>query len=45
MPYRDLAGAEGVPVGQRVGGWVIHLPAVVCTNSPSTHSMLVIAPP
>ena len=26
--------AESVPVGQRVGGWVIHCPAVVCTSSP-----------
>ena len=24
------------PFGQRVGGWVIHFPAVVCTSSPST---------
>jgi hypothetical protein len=29
------AGAEGVPFGQRIGGWVIHFPAVVCTSSPS----------
>jgi hypothetical protein len=31
----DFAGAEGVS-GHRVGGWVIHFPAVVCTSSPST---------
>ena len=24
------------PLGQCVGGWVIHFPAVVCTSSPST---------
>ncbi len=24
------------PFGQRVGGWVIHYPAVVCTSSSST---------
>jgi hypothetical protein len=23
-------------VGQRVGGWVIHFPAVVCTSSATT---------
>jgi hypothetical protein len=30
-----LAGAEGVSVGQRVGGWMIHFSAVVSTSSPS----------
>ena len=36
MTHQYRAGAELVPVGQRVGGWVIHLPSVVCTSSPST---------
>ena len=31
MSYEDLSGAEGV-TGQRVGGWVIHFPADVCTS-------------
>ena len=29
MADEDLVGAEWVPVGQRLGGWVIHLPFVV----------------
>jgi len=29
MVHEDLAGAELVAVGQRVDGWVIHLPSVV----------------
>ena len=38
----DLAGAEYVSeFGQHVGGWVIHLPVVVCTNSPSTTTSVV----
>ena len=28
------------PFGHRVGGWVIHVPAVVCTSSPSTANSL-----
>src|SRR6478672_13057158 len=28
------------PLGQCIGGWVIHLPAVVCTSSPSTRLRL-----
>jgi hypothetical protein len=36
MAYWDFTGAEGVTLGQRVGGRVIHLPSVVCTRSPST---------
>jgi hypothetical protein len=32
---------KGCPFGHREGGWVIHFPAVVCTNSPSTTSSLV----
>jgi hypothetical protein len=29
---------SGCPLGHRLGGWVmIHLPAVVCTNSPRMH--------
>ena len=36
MADEHFAGAEGCPLGQRVGGWVIHFPAVVCTSSPST---------
>jgi hypothetical protein len=35
MTNQHLAGAEGA-LEQRVGGWVIHLPAVVCTRSPSS---------
>jgi hypothetical protein len=36
---QHLAGAERVwPFGQRVGGWMIHFPVVVCTRSPSTHT-------
>ena len=34
MADQHLTGAEGVP-GQRVGGSVIHFPAVVWTSSPS----------
>jgi hypothetical protein len=34
MPNEDLVGAERVPVRQRVGGWVIHFPAVVFTVFP-----------
>ena len=41
MADEDLAGgAELCPFGQRVGGWVIHFPAVVCTSSPSTTNSL-----
>jgi len=40
VPYEDLAGADDVPVGHRVGGWVIHFPAVVCTSSPNTTTNL-----
>jgi hypothetical protein len=36
----DSARAERVAIGHRVGGWVIHPPAVVCTRSPSTPSSL-----
>ena len=36
----DLIRAEDVALGQRVGGWVIHFPAVVCTSSPSTSQSL-----
>ena len=32
----DGPGTQLVPVGERLGRWVIHFPAVVCTNSPST---------
>ena len=35
-PTRSWFGPRGWPFGQRVGGWVIHFSAVVCTNSPST---------
>src|SRR6478752_9409816 len=28
------------PLGQCIGGWVIHFPAVVCTSSPSTRLRL-----
>ena len=29
------------PFGHRLGGWVIHFPAVVCISSPSTRTSLV----
>jgi hypothetical protein len=32
----DLIRTENMPFGQRVGAWVIHFRAVVCTKSPST---------
>jgi hypothetical protein len=32
----DLVRARGCPLGQRVGGWVIHFPSVVYTSSPNT---------
>jgi hypothetical protein len=39
MSDGDLVRPEGVSVGgHRLGRWVIHFPAVVCTNSPSTNS-------
>jgi hypothetical protein len=44
MADQHFAGAECVPLGAArgwVGGWVIHFPVVVCTNSPSTTSSLV----
>jgi hypothetical protein len=40
ITHEDLARAEGVPVGQRLGGWMIHFPAVVCTSSPSTSTSI-----
>ena len=40
MRHQYLPGAEGVSVGHRVGGWMIHFPAVVCTSSLSTLSSL-----
>jgi hypothetical protein len=36
MTDEHPTGAELATVGQRVGGWVIHVPAVVCTSSPHT---------
>jgi hypothetical protein len=37
MPYQHLLWTEGcAPFGHRVGGRVIHFPAVVCTKSPNT---------
>jgi hypothetical protein len=41
VPHEDLVRTKRMPFGQRVGGWVIHFPAVVCTNSPSTPWSLV----
>jgi hypothetical protein len=32
------------PLGQCAGGWVIHFPAVVRTNSPSTTTSLKLGP-
>jgi hypothetical protein len=36
MTHEHRAGAEVVPIRERAGGRVIHLPSVVCTSSPST---------
>lgn len=35
MTDEHFARAEQVAIGHRVGGWVIHFPAGVCTNSPN----------
>jgi hypothetical protein len=35
-PTRTWLGPRGCPFGHRAGGWVIHVPAVVCTSSPNT---------
>ena len=40
MTDEHLTGAELVTVGHRVGGLVIHFPAVICTSSPNTVKML-----
>lgn len=36
IPDKRLIRAETVPVRHRVGGWMIHFPAVVFTSSPNT---------
>ncbi len=41
----DLAGAERMSVGHRVGGCEIHFPAVVCTSSPSMPKSIWLGPP
>ncbi len=33
MPDEDFTGPEGVAIGQRVGGWVVHRFVVDCTKS------------
>jgi len=39
-PTRTWFGPRVCPFGQRVGGWVIHFPAVLCTSSLSTTTSL-----
>jgi hypothetical protein len=41
MADQDLVGSERWPFGHRPGGWVIHLPLVVRTRSPSIFGSVV----
>jgi hypothetical protein len=45
MTDLNLAGAERMSVGHRVGGCEIHFPAVVCTSSPSMPKSIWLGPP